>query len=81
MTHAALGAVDRHNESGATYRAGLRSYFERAVEAGLLAPVVLNFDLERLAAALQPERDLQFSYLGLQTLYDRYLLRDGGRPN
>jgi ribonucleoside-diphosphate reductase alpha chain len=79
MTHAALGAVDRQHEVVA-YRAGLRSYFERAVEAGLLAPVVLNFDLERLAAALQPERDLQFSYLGLQTLYDRYLLRVAGRP-
>ena len=34
----------------------------------------LQFDLKRLGAALKPERDLQFDYLGLQTLYDRYFL-------
>jgi ribonucleoside-diphosphate reductase alpha chain len=35
---------------------------------------LLQFDLARLGAALKPERDLQFDYLGLQTLYDRYFL-------
>jgi ribonucleoside-diphosphate reductase alpha chain len=53
-------------------------YFPRCmrigVEAGLLDERLLQFDLPRLAAALRPERDLQFSYLGLQTLYDRYFL-------
>ncbi|ARU58648.1 class Ia ribonucleotide reductase subunit alpha [Oleiphilus messinensis] len=44
------------------------------VEFGLLAPQLLDFDLPRLADALQPERDKQFNYLGLQTLYDRYFL-------
>jgi ribonucleoside-diphosphate reductase alpha chain len=34
------------------------------------------FDLERLAAALEPERDLTFKFLGMQTIYDRYLARD-----
>jgi ribonucleoside-diphosphate reductase alpha chain len=34
----------------------------------------MQFDLKRLGAALKPERDLQFDYLGLQTLYDRYFL-------
>ena len=32
--------------------------------------------MKKLGAALKPERDLQFGYLGLQTLYDRYFLVD-----
>jgi ribonucleoside-diphosphate reductase alpha chain len=39
-----------------------------------LSPELATFDLERLGAAIQPERDLQFTYLGLQTLYDRYFI-------
>ena len=49
------------------------------VEAGLLDERLLQFDLDRIAAALRPERDLQFSYLGLQTLYDRYFLHRNGQ--
>ncbi len=44
------------------------------VEAGLLDERLKDFDLPQLAAALKPERDRQFGYLGLQTLYDRYFL-------
>ncbi|HSB25456.1 MAG TPA: ribonucleoside-diphosphate reductase subunit alpha [Burkholderiaceae bacterium] len=44
------------------------------IEAELLDPALRQFDLPRLGAALKPERDLQFDYLGLQTLYDRYFL-------
>ncbi|MDR2031590.1 MAG: ribonucleoside-diphosphate reductase subunit alpha [Azoarcus sp.] len=55
-----------------------RAYFPRfialGVETGLLDERLAEFDLPRLAAALRPERDLQFGYLGLQTLYDRYFL-------
>src|SRR5690606_29722868 len=40
----------------------------------LYAPELAHFDLPRRAAALKPERDLQFWYLVLQTLYDRYLI-------
>lgn len=47
---------------------------KKGVEAELLDDRLLQFDLPRLAAALKPERDLQFDYLGLQTLYDRYFL-------
>jgi ribonucleoside-diphosphate reductase alpha chain len=45
----------------------------------LYAPDLLSFDLARLGAELDPTRDLQFRYLGLQTLYDRYLVHNGGR--
>ena len=46
----------------------------KGVENQLLDERLLQFDLDRLGAALQAERDLQFDYLGLQTLYDRYFL-------
>ncbi len=46
----------------------------RASHAELLDEKLLQFDLPRLGAALKAERDLQFDYLGLQTLYDRYFL-------
>ena len=35
-----------------------------------------NFDLERLGAAIKPERDFNFNYLGMQTLYDRYFIKN-----
>ncbi|MBL8388418.1 MAG: ribonucleoside-diphosphate reductase subunit alpha [Hydrogenophaga sp.] len=47
---------------------------KKGVQNDLLDEKLLQFDLPRLAAALKPERDLQFDYLGLQTLYDRYFL-------
>ncbi len=49
-------------------------FVARGVAAELLDPALAQFDLARLGAALKPERDLQFDYLGLQTLYDRYFL-------
>lgn len=53
-------------------------YVARGIEVGLLNPVLAQFELEKLGAALKPERDLQFQYLGFQTLYDRYLLQTKG---
>ncbi|HYF17626.1 MAG TPA: ribonucleoside-diphosphate reductase subunit alpha, partial [Ramlibacter sp.] len=49
-------------------------FVKKGVEAELLNPELLQYDLRRLGAALKSERDLQFDYLGLQTLYDRYFL-------
>ncbi|MEV5962161.1 ribonucleoside-diphosphate reductase subunit alpha [Kribbella sp. NPDC051952] len=49
-------------------------YIQVGIEAGHLDPELANFDLTRLAAAIRPERDLNFTFLALQTLYDRYLL-------
>ncbi len=49
-------------------------FVRHGVEADLLDPRLLQFDLPRLGAALVAERDQQFAYLGLQTLYDRYFL-------
>ena len=52
-------------------------FIRRGVGAELLDERLLQFDLHRLAAALHSERDLNFDYLGLQTLYDRYFLHQG----
>ncbi|HEY4071832.1 MAG TPA: ribonucleoside-diphosphate reductase subunit alpha [Herbaspirillum sp.] len=49
-------------------------FIKKGIEAELLDPKLGQFDLSRLSDALLPERDLQFGYLGLQTLYDRYFL-------
>ncbi len=54
------------------------NYFKRYIKTGiekeLLSPLLAEFDLERIGAALDGSRDMQFTYLGLQTLYDRYFL-------
>ncbi len=60
------------------YPAYFADYVEHGIEAGLLDPELRRFDLARLGKALKPEADLNFQYLGLQTLYDRYFLHDGG---
>ncbi len=49
-------------------------FIKKGVENDLLDEKLLQYDLPRLGAALKAERDNQFDYLGLQTLYDRYFL-------
>ena len=56
------------------YGRALAAFIDRGVELELLAPELKRFDVKRLGQALKPERDLQFTYLGLQTLYDRYFI-------
>ncbi|MEH6587561.1 MAG: ribonucleoside-diphosphate reductase subunit alpha [Halioglobus sp.] len=56
------------------YAKALPAYIARGIELELLAPDLATYDLEKLGRALMPERDLQFTYLGLQTLYDRYFI-------
>ena len=56
------------------YPQALKSFISRGIELELLAPNLADYDLDMLGEALLPERDLQFSYLGLQTLYDRYFI-------
>jgi len=69
---------ERQTAAPAEMQARYADYFGRylrcGVERELLDPRLLEFDHARLGQALLAERDLQFNYLGLQTLYDRYLL-------
>ena len=53
-----------------------RAYLQRGVEIERLSPALLGYNLDRLAEALDPLADLDFDYLGIQTLYDRYLIVD-----
>jgi ribonucleoside-diphosphate reductase, alpha subunit len=75
-----LGVTQSATQSEMHYRypATLRTYVEKGVELELLDPDLLNYDLARLGEALRAERDDQFTYLGLQTLYDRYFLHSNG---
>jgi ribonucleoside-diphosphate reductase alpha chain len=61
-------------EMAVRYPAYFADYVRHGVADERLDPRLLEFDLERLGAAIHPERDLNFTYLGLQTLYDRYFL-------
>jgi len=54
------------------------AYIKTGIKAELLDSDLARFDLKKLAAALKPERDLAFQFLGLQTLYDRYFLHEAG---
>jgi len=65
------------SEMSELYGDYFKNYIKKAVELALLDSELLRYDLETLAAALIPERDQQFLYLGLQTLYDRYFIHDG----
>ncbi len=64
-------------QMGKCYGEYFTAYLRRAADLGLADPRLLLFDLTRLGTALRPERDLDFTYLGLQTLYDRYFLHAG----
>lgn len=61
-------------ERAQAYADNFPLFIKKGVDNDLLDEKLLQYDLARLGAALKPERDLQFDYLGLQTLYDRYFL-------
>ncbi len=61
-------------QMGQRYGEYFSGYIKRAAELELLDSRLTQYDLEKLGAALKSERDLQFTYLGLQTLYDRYFI-------
>ncbi len=71
-----LGVAEQatHHEMAHFYAQALPAYIQKGIELELLSPELLNFDLQQLGQALDHERDNQFSYLGLQTLYDRYFI-------
>jgi len=60
----------------AAHKRGLKPYLKRAIGIERVHPKLLDYDLERLGEALDPSADLDFDYLGVQTMYDRYLVVD-----
>ena len=69
-----LGEEVTPADMASRYAANFPKFIKRGIEAGLLDEDLANFDLARLGKELDASRDLQFDYLGLQTLYDRYFL-------
>jgi ribonucleoside-diphosphate reductase alpha chain len=69
-----LGEPVTQADMATRYAEYFPKFIKRGIEAELLDEELGRFDLARLAAALDSDRDLQFNYLGLQTLYDRYFL-------
>ncbi len=69
-----LGEEVMQSEMQARYAEYFPRFIAKGIEAELLDERLAQYDLARLGAALKAERDLQFDYLGLQTLYDRYFL-------
>jgi ribonucleoside-diphosphate reductase alpha chain len=68
------------SEMSILYPTYFKLYIQTGLEYELLTPALKDFDIEKLAAALMPERDFKFTYLGFQTLFDRYFLHwDGVR--
>lgn len=60
------------------YPAAFKQFMQKGIELELLSPTLNDFDLEKLSQAIRPERDNQFTYLSLQTLYDRYFIHHQG---
>ncbi|MCE4537699.1 ribonucleoside-diphosphate reductase subunit alpha [Pelomonas sp. P7] len=69
-----IGGEVTQSEMQARYAEYFPGYIKKGIKAELLDEKLAQYDLARLGAALKAERDLQFDYLGLQTLYDRYFL-------
>jgi ribonucleoside-diphosphate reductase alpha chain len=76
IRHEALGEDATQAEMDSRYADYFPHFIRHGVKIGLLNEALSRYDLTKLGAALRPERDLQFGYLGLQTLYDRYFLVD-----
>ncbi len=70
-----LGIDEFEDGFARRYHQLFRHQIEKGITAGRLDPRLGAFDLEKLSAALMPERDRLFAYLGAQTLYDRYFVR------
>jgi ribonucleoside-diphosphate reductase alpha chain len=66
-------------EMAALYPEYLKGYVAKGIALGMLDERLAGFDLDRLGAAIAAERDLGFTFLGLQTLYDRYFLHERGQ--
>ena len=80
LRHEALSFLNGHAtdamqpEMKSLYPELLTKYIKRAIDLELLDDELSRYDLKKLGAAIKPKRDHKFTYLGLQTLYDRYFI-------
>jgi ribonucleoside-diphosphate reductase alpha chain len=61
------------------HRKGFKSYIRHGVAIERLSPKLLSYNFDALADAMDPTADMDFDFLGIQTLYDRYLIVDKTR--
>lgn len=66
------------DEMAKLYPSYFKTYIAHGIQQGILDNKLSEFDLEKISQALLPERDMQFTYLSLQTLYDRYFIHEKG---
>ncbi len=78
LTFLGIASTATQADMSTLYTQALPAYIEKGVELELLSPTLKEYDMEKLGQALDPSRDLQFNYLGLQTLYDRYFIHSNG---
>ena len=74
-----LGKSAANDNLKQLYADNFESYVQEGIAAKRISPDIATYDLDRLAAVIEPKRDHLFPYLGLQTIYDRYLLHIDGR--
>ncbi|WP_346128569.1 ribonucleoside-diphosphate reductase subunit alpha [Lentzea roselyniae] len=75
----ACGTPLSHAEMTERYPSYFTEFVRHGIELGQLDPRLADYDVARLGAALDASRDLNFQFLGMQTLYDRYFLHHDGR--
>ena len=66
-------------EMSKSYPEYFKAYITKAVELELIDKELLNYDMDLIAKNINPSKDLAFTYLGLQTLYDRYFIHEQGK--
>ena len=81
LSYLGIATQATQTEMEKLYPQALAVYILKGIELELLTPELATFDIPRLGKALNAKRDMQFNYLGLQTLYDRYFIHteDGVR--
>ncbi|WP_370932001.1 ribonucleoside-diphosphate reductase subunit alpha [Bartonella sp. DGB1] len=68
-----------HSQMQQRYITYFPEFIAMGIKEGILSPELATFNLDIISNALKADRDLQFQYLGLQTLYDRYFLHSDGK--
>ncbi|MDA9131164.1 ribonucleoside-diphosphate reductase subunit alpha [Gammaproteobacteria bacterium] len=74
LTFLGVAEESSHPEMQENYPKAFKAYIDKGIELEMLDPNLKTFDLDKLGAAIDHDRDYQFTYLGLQTLYDRYFI-------
>lgn len=72
--HDFLGLDAKPRLTKALYKKSLKAFVAKGIELTIINPELANYDLDKLGDAIKPERDQLFTYLGAQTLYDRYFI-------